>query len=234
MAGVPLYFAMSTGFVLAQDADGTVGIAGSCACYRRRDVLVTAAHCVPEAASELYVVLPGEPKPRPVLRVERHETSDVAVVIAQPREDEPLGTQVYEGIDDTLTEGGDFMAYGYPVEAAASPVGRLFKGHFQRYMSYEDAAGHGYFAGELSIPAPAGLSGGPVVRTTSPSLLTAVVTQNVESYVVLDSLEEVERDGKTLRVESRRVVNYGIAAMLTSDGPWLDGIVSETAGAPAP
>ncbi len=152
---MPLYFTMSTGFLLAEAAEGSVGIAGTCACYQRREVLVTAAHCVPADASAFYAVLPGEPKPRRILQVERHDTSDLAVVHAEPQEDEALGTQVFAGVDETLVEGGDFKAFGYPVEAAASPVGRLLKGHFQRYMSYEDAAGLGYLRRPpRTVPAP--------------------------------------------------------------------------------
>ncbi len=204
------YFLMSTGFIAVADEAGQVGLAGTCACYQQRHLLVTAAHCVPDGIREAAVWLPGEGT-RPILEVVRHPTSDLALLIAGKRETEPMATQVFTGVDSTLQEGGDFWAFGYPVEGVDTPVGRFFKGHFQRHFGYQDSAGREYFAGELSIAAPGGLSGGPVVRPHSPQLLAAVVTTNV----------------KTTRSEVRRVVAYAIAAMLSSAGEWL----AEAAGA---
>lgn len=227
---MPLYMSASTGFLVAVGSAGQHGLAGSCACYQQRHVLLTASHCISEAAHEVYVVLPGDGEARRVHQIVRHPTADLALLVAERREPESMAKQVFLGVDETLDEGGDFMAFGYPVEGADAPVGRLFKGHFQRYMSYTDSAGRTYLAGELNTPAPAGLSGGPVVRPHTPELLTGVVTTNVESYVVLDSVEEVERNGSILRVHNRRVVTYGLAALLTSKGAWLDESMADVSG----
>lgn len=227
MVIMALFLQMATGFILLDDAGDGPRLGGTCAALARRHMALTASHCLPtDEGISAYVILPGNGAPRPVLRTERHPTADLAVLISAPR-DEELDSQVFSDVDDTLEEGGDFRAFGYPVEGVGQPVGRLYKGHFQRYFGYTDVRDREYFAGEMSIPAPAGLSGGPVSRRSAPNLLTAIVTTNVESYVLLDAVEEVEKDGKTLRVESRRVVTYGIAAMLHGVRDWLKGIVSE-------
>ena len=72
-----------------------------------------------------------------------------------------------------------FLGFGYPVEGSANslPVPRLVKGHFQRYFGYAaPGSTESYFAGEMSIPAPAGLSGGPLSYEACPQELIAVVT----------------------------------------------------------
>jgi hypothetical protein len=55
------------------------------------------------------------------------------------------------------------------------------------------------------------------------------VTTNHDSYLVIDSYEEEERDGRVSRGEIRRVVSYGIAAMLTNTAiaNWLQTIVDD-------
>ena len=46
-------------------------------------------------------------------------------------------------------------------------------------------------------------------------MLTGLVTTNYESYTISDSVEEVDDDGRVYRAESRKIVSYGIALMLT-------------------
>lgn len=87
------------------------------------------------------------------------------------------------------------LAYGFPTEgpdpsSGAAPVSRLFVGHYQRFSEYSSPPGYRYLAGEMSIPAPGGLSGGPVFRAEAPEMLTGMVTANHESYAITDSLEE--------------------------------------------
>ena len=115
-------------------------------------------------------------------------------------------------MDQTLVDGGDFISFGYPSEEGERAVPRFFKGHFQRHFGYSDPSGRTYFAGEMSIPAPAGLSGGPLSRPQTPDKICAIVTTNHDSYLVIDSYEEEERDGDVSRGQIRRVVSYGIAA----------------------
>lgn len=165
-------------------------------------------------------------KPYPVSAVERNEKSDVALLTADVTpEDEFLQHHVFDGVASGLIEGGDFNAYGYLSKGpmtGPSLVGRFLKGNFQRYFGYTGPQGHEYFAGELSVPAPAGLSGGPVVYPQDSKNLAGIVTANVESYAILDQIEEAREDGSTTKYESRRVLSYGLCAMLSGLKEWLD------------
>ncbi len=114
----------------------------------------------------------------------------------------------------------------------ALPVGRLFKGHFQRTFGYDPPSGAPrYLAAELSIPAPAGFSGGPLAWAHDPDKLVAIVTTNHDSYALLDRFEEVEKSGNIYREKTSRVVSYGIAAMLVGLKPWIDEVVSSRTNA---
>lgn len=133
----------------------------------------------------------------------------------------------YKGVAEQVIDGGDFMGVGFPVEGVQNaPVSRMFKGHFMRYFAYQaPAGGYKYLAAEMNIPAPPGLSGGALSLPSEPERIFAVVTTNVDSEVVLDRTEEVERDGTTYRDSIVRHISYGIAAMLIGQvGRWLDDV----------
>ncbi len=217
---MPFYLQMATSVVLLVQ-DGQVSIGGTCFAFRERHNFLTAEHCVPEGAQAIVLQEPNRIQ-RGALAIERNPAHDVALIRTAPLEEEGAANQIVNGIPDDIVDGGDFMTYGYPIdEGGGGLIGRLLKGHFQRYFGFKNSRGHTYFAGEMSIAAPAGHSGGPVVRASSPQSLEGIVTTNHDSYIVLDQIEEVEENGKTLRVESRRIVTYGIAAMATSLKPWL-------------
>jgi hypothetical protein len=202
---------------------GGIDITGSCAAYTSTDIAVTAAHCVPEHPDRYYVLFPGTREPREPIHIERHPTADLALLRLPPTESHAPPDQFYLPPPDSLEEGGDFYGAGFPVEGTTDglPVPRTFKGHFQRYFGYEAPDGRNYFAGEMSIPAPAGLSGGGLTYTRAARHLAAIVTTNHDSWVTLDRTEEVERDGVKYRDEVRRVVSYGIAAMAHPHEDWL-------------
>jgi len=83
----------------------------------------------------------------------------------------------------------------------------------------------------LNIAAPAGLSGGPVLRPGAPSLLTGVVTTNSESYSTLDWQEETS--GEVTRIEAHhRVISYGIVVMLSVIEDWLNEYIPHRQGTP--
>ncbi len=127
------------------------------------------------------------------------------------------------------------MSYGYPVEGPnpteSVAVARLFSGSYQRFFPYTSLLGYLYFAGELSIPAPGGLSGGPVFRPTAASMLTGIVTETHESYAIADWEEVVEQDGTTSRTEARKILNYGIVLMLSAVSDWLISEIPPRQGA---
>jgi hypothetical protein len=102
------------------------------------------------------------------------------------------------------------------------------KGHFQRYFGFSELGGRKFFAGEMSIPAPPGLSGSPVMLAHSPRSLVGVVAANLDSYTTLSSFEEVDSSGKQYREVSKRIVSYGIAAMFTkSTAEWAERLFQE-------
>ena len=231
---VPFYPMLATGMLLAGDgAKQSMRFAGSCAAYLRRHIFLTATHCTTVAHGEsLLVMMQAETGTRIVKAVIPHPTVDVAVVVTDPAEEDSMGfrMQVYGEIDGSLMDGGDFIGFGYPVEGSATgmPVGRLFKGHLQRSFGYDPPSGGSrYLAGEMSIPAPAGFSGGPLAWSHTPDRPIAVVTTNHDSYVILDRIEQVEQDGKVYRESTSRVVSYGIAAMLSGLKTWVDDVVSD-------
>lgn len=178
----------ATGLTFCQEEGGDWHISGTGAAYNSRHAYVTAAHCVPEDCTVAVQVTKGSGGTvvRQAQSVVRHPETDIAVVTLDPAEDDStaLNHCVYTRPSrDMLIDGGNFVGHGYPVEGAQSPVARTFKGHFQRYFGYEPPGGGGgsYFAGEMSIRAPPGFSGGPLAYTDMPQGLVAVVTTNVDS-----------------------------------------------------
>ena len=126
--------------------------------------------------------------------------------------------------------GDDFLAYGLPEDAAGpnvgTPVPRVFKGHYQRFLQYHSPMGYEYLAAELSIACPSGLSGGPFFREEG-FLLVGMVTENIQVNTELHATEEIEADGRVQREVSRRVVEYGMGLMLLDVEPWLKAQLEE-------
>lgn len=217
----------ATGPVYVAAAGGAWEFSGTGAMYDRPYVILTAAHCVPDVADVRFAFRsPMEGFGRVVEQVIRHPTIDLAaLVIAKDTKAHPNG--VYNEISHTLVDGGDFIAFGYPAEEDTQ-VPRLFKGHYQRHFDYQAPDGRTYLAAELSAPAPAGLSGGPVSNAYRPQVLDGIVTANHDSSLVIDSYEEEERNGTKSRGKITRVVSYGIAAMLVSADvqEWIHTVVA--------
>jgi hypothetical protein len=76
--------------------------------------------------------------------------------------------------------------------------------------------------GELSIPCPAGLSGGPLFRPGAPQMLTAMATENIYSTAAAEAIEEETRGGAVNRKTYHRIIEYGVALMLDPLMKWLD------------
>jgi hypothetical protein len=214
----------ATGVVVKKTTEtSSPELRGTCAKYVLPHVAVTAKHNVPEGPEAYAVSIPSTKEFWSVEQIVRDPEADLAVVVGAPY-DAMFPNQVYTGVHAGLIDGGDFAAYGYPFEGEGA-VGRLFKGHFQRYMGYKDTFRNSYFAGELSIPAPRGLSGGPVSYAHTLDQLAAVVTANIDSYLVEDAYEEEVDKDHVRRGEIRRIVAYGIAVMLPPKANWLNEIV---------
>ncbi len=106
----------------------------------------------------------------------------------------------------------------------------MFVGHYQRFFRYQAHEPFEYLAGEMSISAPSGLSGGPLFRQGAQFMVTGMATANLESYAITDSLEETREGGDTFRLEARRVINYGLALMLSGVSDWLDDQIPNRPG----
>jgi hypothetical protein len=227
--------------VVLMVAGSDAQMTGTCFGFRHDEIALTAAHCVPaDPDVPLYVVGAGGSATR-VVHVERHPDADIAALLtADPGSLRGMAGTAQHAFWDGVSNwsiGEEFLAYGYPTEgpnpaslrsAAApnhdTPVPRLFVGHFQRFFFYESPSGFKYEAGEMSIPAPGGLSGGPLFRRGAPPMVTGLVTANHDSYAITDSVEDVEDEGRTFRLESRRVISYGVALMLSGVAEWLNDL----------
>jgi len=224
----------ATGLVFLKDGKQGFSFAGSCFLFREDNVVLTAAHCVPASIDTVIVHFPFARREMQVEEIHRHPTADVALLICEARYAYRSGngypeTAFWDGVSN-FTLGEQFSAFGYPSEgptfnSEASPTPRFFTGHYQRFFDYESHDGFKYQAGELSIPAPGGLSGGPVFRSAAPQMITGLVTANAETYAITDSIDDVLSDGTKYRQESRRVLTYGVALMLSDHAQWLHSYV---------
>jgi hypothetical protein len=198
---------------------------GSAIAYRDDTHFLTAAHCVGQLeSSQLAVSLAPHEEARSVRvqNVIRHSKADVAILVT---ESNGL-SHPFRNYRKRPEVGEEFVAFGYPENVfgvnAREPTARLFRGHYQRFYRHDSFLGYAYQAAELSIPAPAGLSGGPVFLETSMDEVVGVVTENLESSTVLEAVEEIQSPGKTHRDVFRKVITYGVAAVLHDIGDWLD------------
>jgi hypothetical protein len=214
----------ATGLVLAGSShDGS--FRGTCFLFRQSTHAVTAWHVVMGLLPEqITIVLPRTLplETHSVADLQRCPGTDLALIVlkgggsnAEPFWDFVGNYELGEGL----------MAYGYPEDVLgpdqrqATP--RLFRGYYQRYFHYHSHLGASYNAGEMSIAAPGGLSGGPVFRPGAFPMVTGVVTENLTSTTLLEAHEEQTMPGLTKRTEYQRVIQYGVSLLLDSHGPWL-------------
>lgn len=209
--------------------EGGFEVSGSCFLYKFGDIAITAAHCIPDTANSMGAYFPlrrSEPT-RIIEQVILHPSADVAIVktsTVNPGED---GHELFRECALPVGLGHDFATYGFPTEGPIYADGRkvtprLFKGYLQHYMTYTDPVGRQYEASEMSVPAPAGLSGSPVFFPDHPERVTGVVTTNIESYAVIDSVTEVDDNGRVYKESSKRVVAYGVALQLEPLKGWIN------------
>lgn len=197
---------------------------GTCFAFRSARHFVTAAHCVGDLEPDRLVVLvPHVLGPTRVVSVEKHPTADAAILTL---DSEPEGVEPFWSSASNYGLGEDFLAFGFPESIfgpdARQPTARLFKGSYQRFFDHESHLGFRYFAGELSLGCPAGLSGGPVFRPGAHVIVTGMATENMESTTVLESVEEVERGDEKTAMRYRKVITYGVALMLDRLSDWFD------------
>lgn len=208
------------------DSEDSWFFLGSCFAFRERRSFLTAAHCIGDLeAGDLRIHVPRVMRPpQPVTEVLRHPAADLALL--RVREASAQGVEAFWNFVGNYGWGEEFAAYGYAEDlgrrADTAPTARLFKGHYQRFWEHRSFASYRYEAGEMSIPSPPGLSGGPLFRPGAPQMVTALAAENVDSTTTLEALEETREEGETRTTHYQRVISYGLAVTLHPLGDWLD------------
>ncbi|HEV8232706.1 MAG TPA: serine protease [Thermoanaerobaculia bacterium] len=212
---------------------------GTCfALYFPRKCFLTAAHCIGDLpAHELFVVTQIWGQTESVVeRVIKHPTADLAILVLPP--DSGVMARSFWGCAGYQL-GEDFYAYGYPVdvlgENAKRPTARLFKGHFQTFSKFRSLDGrYEYEAAELSIPCPAGLSGGPLFNMADQRFAIGMATENRDSRTTLDSWEEEQQGSEVRKSIYQEIIRYGVALLLKPLEPWLKSQIIEPYKTPVP
>jgi hypothetical protein len=218
----------ATGFLVERRVNSSPRLLGTCFSFRHPHTLVTAAHCVaglaPDDIGFVYPTTEEADEGLSLSSIARHPTADIAVVRLPD-----LGSlRILESFwnhSDTLEWGEEIAAFGFPsdssLELGIVPTPRMFRGCIQRYFRHQSHMGYKYRAVELSIGAPAGLSGGPVCWTRDLSRVVGVVTENLETSTFLAQSEEVQEGGKVVRHETRNIISYALAVSLIDVTDWL-------------
>jgi Trypsin-like peptidase domain len=209
---------------------------GTCFRFRHERVALTAAHVVPQT-EDLVLVFPRSGRTQIVQNVARHPTADIAVLVTEAQSTDSEDGYPQTAFWDQVGNWGlgeEFMTYGYPSEGPTTEPDathpRLFVGYYQRFFQATMPGNYRYLAGEMSVPALAGMSGSPLFRPGAPQMVTGMVTTSVESYTITDSVEEVTHDAERLRIEARKVISFGTALMLSDTTEWLHAVVPPRRG----
>lgn len=205
---------------------------GTCFAFRRKTHFLTAAHCIGDLKeNEILLAHPGAGQTFKASSVVRHPTADIALIKVDSIESDQA--QAFLSLKTKYGLGDDFKAFGFPEDVfghdASQPVGRLFKGYFQRYFFREGNSRYRYDAGEMNIACPGGLSGGPVFMGDRTWVVFGLVTENLESTTFLHSVREIDMAGKVTREHYQNVINYGVCLMLTGVKDWLDEHIPKSA-----
>lgn len=184
---------------------------------------MTAAHCVRDRDPGDLVVLTPRLGPRAVTAVHLHPTADIALVVVDRVPNDP--TQPFSGHLRRAAPGVGVTVYGYPEdifgEAQGQPVPRVLSSNVQRLMPYTSPLGFQYDAIELSLGAPPGVSGAPVLLDTR---VVGVAVESQMSTTVVDSVETVTQGGQPMRTVYQRVIEYGVSVHLYDVRDWIRGL----------
>ena len=219
---------LAIGLLWHVEPDSQPRFLSSCFMLRWGHFFVAPSHCVgtlepAQIRISSVTLLMTEPE-----EIIHHGVADICV-LRLPRLDFEPGDPFW-GITDDYEPGKGFHALGWPEDCLAGisaamglpfPEGdppwvkvRLVAGTYQRFIpQYASPHGFAFVAGELSIPCPLGLSGGPLFRPETPPLVTGMVIGNLQTRSVPDSPAQVMKD---------RVIEYGVALMLDQVEGWLD------------
>ncbi len=192
---------------------------GTCSAFGSPTTFVTAAHVVEGRVPNQiavnhcgHVVYPFSPV-NGIIVDERLDAALLDVVVEDARWIQPfvyaLGAVAY---------GSEVGSTGWPVDLVAPDAGRetlrCFHGYIQRTFNYAPPGRKAYPAFELSFAAPPGLSGAPVFLAEEPRTLVGIVTDNFQTYSLIEETEEVRGSiGAAQRTEYRSVITYGVAVI---------------------
>jgi Trypsin-like peptidase domain len=209
--------------------NGKAPVLGTCFAFRHPKYFLTAAHCITDAKPE-DVIIAGEDRSKLglVKRAILHPSADLAILEID-RDDMDELPNYFRRAAPRPQMGMNFFAYGYPTIEVNKFGPRVFSGIFQTFHSHVSHMHMGdskktkyrYLAGELSTPAPRGLSGGPVFRSENPDEVLALVTENLEVGTIIDTVERVEENGERFSLETSRIILYGLSVILTEVEDWL-------------
>ena len=209
-------------------SEGSLAFLGTCFAFRKRHVFLTAAHCTKGLdAADLVVVSAFAGRLSEVQRVTRHPHADLAALEVDAAGMSPI--RPYTTLGVSAQYGAEVCAIGFPEDSTAAgttePTGRLFRAHIQRFLVKESHLGYRYHAAELSIGAPAGLSGGPVFLADMSGNLVGLVTENFESTTYLRTIQELHEPGNVFKEHIHTVINYAVCVWLPPLERWLGEIV---------
>ena len=217
----------STALLGLNDGGATTTFLGTAFAFRSRQHFVTAAHCVGDSQpSVLSITVPITGQALVVAEIHHHPSADIALLtVAQ---DAPEVEPYWNALGN-LNLGHEFFAFGYPENVLAvdarAPTARLFVGHVQRLFAHRSYLGFEYEAIEMSMAAPAGLSGGPLFAPDAPTMVGGVVVENFDSTTLLESIEEVSTPSEKRTIRNQRVISYGIAVHFWPIREWLEQFV---------
>lgn len=191
---------------------------GTCFAFKHPQCFLAATHCISDvdlSADQVAVGFRPFTEGHEVDAIYRHPEADLCIL--RLKDDPPPSVEVFQGIDDRYGLGEEFGVLGMP-ESLLDPgyTPRMFRGYFQRYFHHISHKGFRYFAGEMSIPNPYGLSGGPLFTLTADRRVLGVAVDQFQS-------ESTSTDA------IRDVTTYGIALMLDRVQDWVESHIPNDA-----
>jgi hypothetical protein len=218
----------STGVLVRRRASGHARFGGTCFAFKSGRIFLTAKHnlCGTQAddlgvALFLKQDLSGD-EGLDVKEIHEHPAADLAVIVLKP-----YGFQVFDpfqGFAGRASLGDAVRCFGFPSDSTPTGQGlvpRMLRGFVQRQLEFNSHKGYCYDALELSLPAPAGMSGAPVSPESQQSHIVGLVAENMDSSTLLHQVTEVQTDGSRLTERVERVVTYGIAVELIHYDDWI-------------
>ena len=192
---------------------------GTCFAFRHPRYFLAASHCFGNrTADRLAIGFKPFTEGHHVDAIYRHPVSDICVLRLEA--DPPPTVEVFKEVESGYGMGQAFAAYGfsetlfdYVEDSSTTNTHRMFRGYMQRYFNFTRSR-YSYFAGEMSIPTPRGLSGGPVFAITPGMPLLGMVTEELRT--------KTASTGSPSAGDIPVDIIYGVALMLDRVEDWVN------------